>query len=51
MLDFLASDQTSHFRDAVLGIRKTSNLVSFNLVEMFVINQVISTFRSSCFKC
>jgi hypothetical protein len=43
----LASDQAGDLRVAVLGFRKTGNLVSCNLVEVLVINQVTLTFRSS----
>ena len=47
----VTSDQAGDLRDAVLGLHKAGNLVSFNLAEVFVIHRATSTCRSGSLKC
>jgi hypothetical protein len=40
-----------NFRDVVLGVHNSVNLISFNPAEVFVIHRATSTCRSGSLKC
>ena len=47
----VVSKQLGNFRDVVLGVHNSVNLISFNPAEVFVIHRATSTCRSGSLKC
>ena len=47
----VSSKQLRNLSDVVLGFHKAVNLISFNLVEVFVIHRATSTCRSGSLEC